>query len=616
MPITIPMAQEHVDFRTPTVPAPVLAKPIPEAFGAAPAAAGEEIGAKLTDLGGVLARHAVAQQQQDDEQKVISADTQFRQQMQDVLNNPEADENGAPKGILNRSLGQARGATLDLQDQYAKMRKDYLDQMSDTPTKAALAARMDGNYVQVRDMVVRHEAQQRDEAYKTDLDANLKQRVSDAAALQDPAALSSAIDQARVVQTQGMSKLGRGEAEIGLSSQLLASDMTRSSVGAVLEKDPARAQQLLDAAKPKMEAQAAAAVQQTIDGKMFADKAANLWGSLSGGNAFRLSDGNWDMAGLQSAVMDLQDQPQDKKEKLWDYVKSRADEDRVNTTRSDQANDRSFYDAALQAKSQGQPLSEALKLSTGFNARDAYDVQQRAEVLKRLYAPVTETDPQTYIGLWERIQNGGGSKQEIDGAFNKQALNPGDWRSLREDFYKSQLEGIAPAQKQTYDRIKLLAEQTFGSNEKQKDAFLYEMKTEGRGLPPEEFLKLATDKLKVDDSTRAHFPVLGMAVPFTGQKGYQADLARQDAANLAWGTVYSDLGRDTTLSIGRGILAAGKPSFGISDVAGFASQLGGYENIRPGTPAGNAIKSLSGHGQLVTPANVRAVLARYKDGNY
>lgn len=613
MAITIPLARENAAVNPIRTDPPQFAKPTPAAFGADVAVADEQVGQKISEFGATLAKAIVNKRNQDEEQQVIATDTTFRQSLQDVLYNPEPGTGGAPKGIMDRSLGQARGATVQFQDAYADLRQKFLDQVPGDHQKAALAARMDAHYVSTRDLVVRHEAVQQDESYKNDLDANLKQRVSDAAALVDPTALSGAIDQAHVVQSEGMKKMGRSPDELKLSGQLLAGDMAKSAIGAVLERNPQQAQQLLDTVKARIGAGQAAAMQQTIDGKMFSDKSAALWDSMTGAGAFKLPDGNWDLGAMQAAVLDLKGEPQDKKEKLWDYVKARANEDLVARNHADQANDRSFYDAALQAKAQGAKLSDALKLSAGFNARDAYDIARRQEVIKGLFAPPVTTDPDTYISLWKSIQDGRGSLDDIATSLKNQALSINDYRTLTEDYYKIKADGVAPAQKQDFNRLEIMAKTAINDPKKEKE-FLYEMQIQGKGLSSPELLKLATDKLKIDDSTRAR--ILGYTVPLTGKTGYAADLARQDAQNLAWGTVYSELGKDNTMAIGRGLLSKGKPTWNVADVGAFASQFGGLQKIKQGTPVANAIQSLSSRGQLVTPGNVKAVLERYSDGKY
>lgn len=623
MAIEIPKAEERVPYRTPTVQAPQFAKPAPAAFGAEAAAADAAIGERVSQLGSSLARVIIDQRNQDEEQEVLAADTEFRKSFQDLLYNPEQDEkSGAPKGLMHRNLNQARGATVSLQDAYAKLREEFSERVPQPRQKSALAARMDAHFIQARDLIVRHEAQQRHEAFKSDLETNLKQRVSDAAALGDPATLAAAIAQAQKVQSEGLTRIGRGEAEIRLSGELLAAEMTKTSIAAVLERDPQRAKVILEAVAPVIGKSAAASIGQAVDGKLFAEKAAAVWTEIAADNSVRLPDGSVDLAKAQAAVLARTDEPQDRKERIWDYVKARAGEELIARNRADEANDRAFYDAAIKAKGEGVPLAKALELAGGFNARDAYDVAQRAEVVKKLYAPATQTDPETFIGLWERVQSGGGSKQEIDHAFNAGALNPADWRSLRQELFRANEAGTDPVQKQAFERIKLLAEQTFGSNELRKKTFLYEMQLQGKGLKPEELLKLAQDKLAIDEKTKWSMlvPVPGTSytipVSFGGKPAYEADLARQDQENLAWGTLYADLGRQNVLAIGRSAMARGKGRWSLVDVAEFAGQFGGYENIRPGTPAGNAIESLAKRGELVTPANVKAVLERYKDGKY
>ncbi|TPW18844.1 MAG: hypothetical protein FD126_3280, partial [Elusimicrobia bacterium] len=410
----VPTYEPQVGIRTQnTADAPAAPRPPAAAFGAGEGESQERLGQAVAGLGAVLTKRLVERQQRDQEQEVLAADTEFRKAMQGVLTSPEVDDAKRPKGLLNRSLGQTKGATVEFDSSYAELRKSFLESVPTPQQRAALAARMDSHYIATRDQVVRHESRQGEEDFKASLDMNLKQRVSDAAAVTEPAALNQVIDEAVRVQSEGAQRLG-GKVD----GKLLAGDIAKTSIASVLDKDPKRAAALLASVRGKLPENVAVSLDQAIEGKMLADERASLWDSLTRerGDFMKLPDGNWDLSAMQGAVMALKE-PAEKKEKLWDYVKARANEDQVIRARADQANDREFFNAAIQAKQRGLTFDQALKLSSGFGARDNYDIAQRQEVVKKLWAGANATDPQTYIALWERIQSGGSSRQEIDQAF-------------------------------------------------------------------------------------------------------------------------------------------------------------------------------------------------------
>lgn len=556
MAFKVPTYEPQVGIRTlNTAEAPAAQRPPAAAFGGDVAEADQRVGQAVAGLGEKLAQRVVERQQRDQEQEVLAADTEFRKALQGVLSSPEVGADKRPKGLLNRNLGQAKGGTVEFDSSYAELRRSFLESVPTPQQRAALAARMDSHYVSSRDLVVRHESRQGEEDFKSSLDLNLKQRVSDAAAATDPAGLNQAIDEAVRVQAEGGQRLG-----VKTDGRQLAGDMAKTSISAVLDQDPKRAADLLASVREKLPPDVAASLEQAIDGKKLADERLALWDNLSRERAqfMTLPDGGWDLTAMRGAVLAL-DVPAEKKEKMWDYVKSRANEDQVIRARADQANDREFFNAAIQAKERGLSFDQALKLSSGFGARDNYDIAQRQEVVKKLWAGPSVTDPQTYVAIWERVQAGGSSKREIDAAFNAGALTPSDYRGLREQFFKAQVEGDNPAAKLAWDRVKNLAEEKFGSDKKSRDGFLYVMQAERTGKKPEELLEIAQQRLSKD--------------PGIGWKGV---LQRMDEQSIQR----------------------------------YRQDLGG----QLAEPRLNAIQSLAAHGKAVTPESIDTVLKKYPDG--
>jgi hypothetical protein len=261
--------------------------------------------------------------------------------------------------------------------------------------------------------------------------------------------------------------------------------------------------------------------------------------------------------------------------------------------------------ALYTAKKQGAGMDRALVLAGQFGY-DAYDTGIKEKVVKELYSSPRESDPGTYIALWEGIQDKMVDRRAIDQAFTEGMVSVSDWEGLRKDYWRSQMEGTSPAEKQMKERIDILAVQKFGSNKKRRDQYLYTVQQMGRGKAPEEQWKIANDLLKDVDVSWSFFD----------KPAWQSEAKQLDAENLAWGQLYQDMGRDAVQAVGRGVLLAGKPAWGVQDLVEFADTFGGVESVKPGTPAGNAIQSLIKHGELVTPGNVNAVVSRYKDGIY
>lgn len=324
--------------------------------------------------------------------------------------------------------------------------------------------------------------------------------------------------------------------------------------------------------------------------------------------SMRLPDGNFDERKMRATV-DALPYSTEKKDRIWSQVKALAGEATMNKNREDSAAYRSFMNNVIRARKQGDSLESALKLAEQ-SATDPYEAATMTEAVRKIYGPPTASDPQEYIRLWERVQAGTASKQELDRAYlNDGKISADDWQNLRQDHYKVQIEGKSFDVKATWDRIDILAAENIPDKEK-REQYIYDLKLSGRGKSSEELWKMANDKIKGAAGTG------WFGSNFRAQPQWKIDVQRRDAQNIAWGKAYEDIGKNEVNAIGKGILYQGKDTWGLSDVEGFAQEFGGYNEIRPGTPVHNAIKSLSDKNQLVTPSNVRAVLDKFPDGRY
>lgn len=380
-------------------------------------------------------------------------------------------------------------------------------------------------------------------------------------------------------------------------------------IAARLDKDDPnnveQARDYLDAHKSQMNSQDLVAATKAIDQAETTGIALDAWDDVKN---MKLSNGMPDEARMQKALYSRDDLSDERKEKVWEFVKGRAKEEVLQKNMQDQSTDRSFMNAAIQARQQGAPLQDALKLADRYSS-DPYDQSVKANAIRQIYAPPTKSDPSTFMNIWESIQDGTAEKSDIDQALNKQQLTTEDWRSLRMQYYKSNTEDQSAEEKQTWERIKLLSEETF-SDKKKRDAFMYEMHSISDGKSPEDLWKSANDKLK----TAPGSGIFG--TDWFGEPQWKTDIQKSDAQNTAWGKVYQDVGDSETKAIGQGILYSGKESWGLGDVDAFAAQFGGYDKIKGGTPVNTAIQSLMSHGKLATAANVKAVLKKYPDGKY
>lgn len=331
----VPSYEPQVGIQTQnTAEAPAAPRPPAAAFGGEVAESDQRVGQAVAGLGEMLARRVVERQQRDDEQQLLSTHTDFLKGTQLMLYASETDASGRPKGIMNRRLDHAKDATVEFDKAYLKQRQDLLEQMPER-LKAPLAARLDASSLPMRELVIRHESRQGEEAYKSSLDSNIKQQVSLAAALSTPEDLNHAIDVALVTH-RGIARLGVSKDEMEGGAQLIAGDMAKASIEATIDRDPRAAQRMLDSVGRRIPPNVFASLRRTVEIKMLAEESAGLWDSMTSGDSFRLEDGGWDLREMQKAVLEL-DAPQERKERLWDYIKARANEDTAIRRMEDQA---------------------------------------------------------------------------------------------------------------------------------------------------------------------------------------------------------------------------------------------------------------------------------------
>jgi hypothetical protein len=344
------------------------------------------------------------------------------------------------------------------------------------------------------------------------------------------------------------------------------------------------------------------------DGKTL-ETGVTAWDQLKG---MKLADGNPDAERMEKSIMSRDDLTTKEKLGVLAFVKARAGEEVVNKTRQDASNERSFMNTIVQGRQGGTSLEDALKQVKNFGT-DPYDQTIKAEAVRKIYAPPTASNPETYISLWERVQDKNVNKEDIDTEMEHGNINASDWRTLREAYYKKITDGNDEKEKQVYERVKILAAEQFGSDKIAQAKFIYDLHQNNKGKPAADVWKDANDKLAPDP--KSGMSLFGYDTGLFKSPQYKADVDRLDAQNLAWGKLHQDIGRKETNAIGQGILYSGKKSWSVGDVDAFAQNFGGYKNIQPGTPAHNAIQFLLKNNRLVTPDNVKAVMEHSQVGS-
>lgn len=250
MPIKVPIYEETIkpDLGQ-TAPPGQIPQPPAAAFGANEIAANRETSKIVGNLGNVLAEHVIERQKQDRTAEVLKADTAFRNDLQQMMFSPETDDKGVPKGVMNRRLEQAHGATVGFDQDANQLRQKYLSGFQSRFQQEALSKAIDSSITSGRESVIRHEANQSEENRKNVLDSNLKQRVTDASFINDPVAFKQALIQGKEILGSGLKSLGFDDNTAKSKADDFTKNMVESAVDPIIMRDPAAGQAFFDSIK-------------------------------------------------------------------------------------------------------------------------------------------------------------------------------------------------------------------------------------------------------------------------------------------------------------------------------------------------------------------------------
>lgn len=611
--VKIPIYDQRVTPNANAGNTPAMPTAPSEAFGQELSKAGARLGETLTSVGEKLGQHLQVLQDRDNKKQVLDLETKFRQEIQNNLYSTEIGDDQKPIGLLNRNLGGAKGGTKDFDGRYQKLSEKYMQMAGNDYQRDLLKPLIQNAYETARGNVIGHEANESNKDFSNTVDNNIKQKIQDAAGLTDTEQLKAAIGSAVSIGTDGYKKQGFDDKTIAFNNSQIAFGMAKSSVTAMLEKDTKQARAIFEGVKDYLSDDAKVALNSTIKGKEMLDLSRNVYQQTTG---MKLADGNPDTAKMEQYVFTLPNTTTEDKEKIWDYVKTKASEDKSQKAMNDDANDRQFMNNLYNNKKSGKTMDDSLAL-VGQYGRDAYDKGLKEKAVKDLYTKNIQSDPLLKVKYWEGIRDGNVTQDMLDGSYKNDQLSASDWESLRKDLYNETHKGasgeakMTPEMKSTYDRVKILANETFpgGDNSVEKAKFLYSVQDKMKTANPDEVWTYAQTSLKNQGEKS------WLIFHWGGEKGFKSDLGRIDANRDVWGKFYTDIGRDEVRAIGASIqLNKGRKKWSVDDLNEFIKDVGGYDQMKKGTPTHNAIQSMAKSKILITPDTIKIVLKQYPDG--
>lgn len=254
----VPDYNSNIPTVVPDAPMPHFAPAVREAFGQDVQLANARIGEQGQGIGKALMDYGIEQKKLKDSAATADLDTNFRKTLQNQLLSEETEKvniNGVdverPVGVLNRTLKQADGSTVDFDKYYQSAKSAFMAAAPSKEEADKLGATMDNHYLTARDNVIAHEAKQNKNVLIQSQTSNLAQQVHDAAAINHPIDLLDAINKATATQSQINDLTGVDPETAAKNLKDKAGDVVSKSVSATLMAtgDLDKAQQLLDVAK-------------------------------------------------------------------------------------------------------------------------------------------------------------------------------------------------------------------------------------------------------------------------------------------------------------------------------------------------------------------------------
>lgn len=320
-----------------------------------------------------------------------------------------------------------------------------------------------------------------------------------------------------------------------------------------------------------------------------------------------MADGNKDGATMVADVdkrTDLNDdQKKEAKSGIYQMVN---DQDRMNARR-DTANQRGFEDKILTAI-KNNPTITVAQLNTMANVgfKDPVDLNTRLNFIANARSP-KDSDAGTFNKIYDGLESGHMTKDEIDNAFNNGKINNKDYKTLSDKYVMNITQGKNPATEVALGEITKAATAQI-SNKKDRDEYMAVVKRAAGGKTPEELHKFAQDEMGTHKEA-------GRVWGTNNVKNWKADFQKQNAEDTGWGKVHEDVGMTQVNGIIDGLTRTTRSGkAGLSEISNFADQVGGYSQLKEGMPANNAIQSILKRGGVVTPGSIKAALAIQKNG--
>lgn len=604
----VPMSENRVQMRSANVEAVKVASLSSGIVGNNVMEASQNMTNSLAKAGTVVADYFIKEKEKESQRVALEKSSSALGELDNLLYDTGTDDEGRPKGFLNRKLGQVRPDSVIEYDKGVNALMSKYSEGLDEDTANKLRNTLGTHARTLRDNVAKHQVTEMNGDLDNKFNSNMKLQIGNAASAANDEALSSLIGNSHSTIESTLMAKGLDAGSIQLEKQKTTDKMIETNIFAKLEKDPDAAKRTLENFKEHASPEFYQKVTQAIDGKRFENLRSGLYANTF--SKMKLSDGEPDLAKIEKTIRSSDKFTEAQKEQLTSYSKARAMEDSQNKHRYDKDLINRFSNDVINLKKQGGTLDDAFKVAGKFGG-DAVEVKEREDIAKKLWTdPGMKSDPDVLIALHEKNITGGASRAEIKQSFADNKISASDYVRLTGEHLSSKLGEDKKEDGLAYQSFKNQVNAKFSSSEKEEKAdalLVYLQKTKGK--TPEEAAVIGKQLLEETVTSKGW-------LFDTKKENFKIEKEKIDANSAVWGSLHQEIGPKEVSAIGGGLIRKGSKSWSAADVDKFAQEFGGIEAIKQGTPVNNAIKSLSAKGKMATAANVKAVLAIYKDGNF
>lgn len=607
----VPVYQNAVSLAAPSTVTPRTITPSEDVLRAGNAYLGQvqNVAKSFGNIGQALSERIAEHEKMNAQQRAAKYDIEFRNEAQDLTNNPEIEEVSfyendkrievkRPKGILLREGENAKNSTIDFQNKIELLREKYLSQAGNDYERNLLSSSI-GNYTaSLKNQVLNHESTQLRKSYNDSINSGIKLRIADASKITDPELLKNeTIEIGRMISERD-SLMGVDKNTSALNYANTVAAVTKNAVEAMAEKDARSAQRLFDGVKENLVKADQDKIQESIDNKAILERGINIWGQVK---TFTLADGSPNVEAMFTAIDGQKDLTLSHRERIKTFVKSKAAEANTQRLASIHANDRSFQNAVLKMKNDPSITNkfDAGMALVGAYAIDGKDNEDKKKILDELLNQQTTGNRELAYAYTKAADTGAIDRGFIEKEYKEGKINLSQRNTVLDTLDKYVTNSENKEKRAMDQRIESIIRQQTPNKERQAD-LLYQYREATIGKDANESFAIYKDLIAPAEGTG----IFG----FFATPNYRANTKTLESSSLAWNKLYMDMGKQTALTLKDSLSRDAGKEVTPEDINSLSQRFGGYNSLKIGGPVNNAIQSLKKYNKPITVKNIEAVI--------